>query len=182
MRPRGLSRCHGSVANSRNWCRIYFGADGGFYGGHPFWLNKSSRADSYSSDSLANCCPYCIWMYLPNSPAVAASASRFDAWSVLAHVRADHQSWTRGCSRNGSASTSSGGIPHLPTWISSPPPPPFPPFWRNLNHSQSDDVIPTPRRQRRNLARNSLQSRAIYIRSFISTDTAPTPCWFCRYW
>ena len=57
-------------------------------------------------------------------------------------------------------------------------PPTFPPSWRDLNHSQSDDILYRSRHYRRNITRNSSQSRAIYLRSFISTDSAPTPVGF----
>ena len=46
--------------------------------------------------------------------------------------------------------------------------------FHHVRHIQSGDVVPMPLSHRRNRARNSLQSRDIYLRSFISTDAEPT--------
>ena len=75
-------------------------------GGHPFWLNKSLQNDAYTADALVKCCPPNLWIYIFNALAVAASQSRFDEWSVQAHVHANRQAWTRGCFRNGHSTTS----------------------------------------------------------------------------
>ena len=72
-----------------------------------------------------------------------------------------------------SASSSDYQAPLLPREYSVLPT--FPPSWGDLNHSQSDDAILRPRHVNRTLSRNPLQSRAIYLGDFISTDTAPTP-------
>ena len=147
-------------------------------GGLPLRINKSYRDYFYSSDALANCCPRRVWMHLANSLAVADSDIRFDTWSVMAHVRANRQSWTRGCFRNGSTSSSLDDeqIPLCPRAYQVLPT--FPPSWRDLKRSQSDDILYRSRHYHRDIARNSSQSRAIYIRSFISTDDAPTPVGF----
>ena len=87
--------------------------------GHPFRLNKSSKNYSYSSDAWANCCPYRIWMYLSIPLDVAASASRFDAWSVVAHVRANHQSRTRVFSQWHRLFYCQWANSPLPKWLSS---------------------------------------------------------------
>ena len=71
-------------------------------GGHPFWLGKSLQNDSYSSDALAKCRPPNLWVYIFDALALAASQSRFDDWSVRAHIHSNRQAWTRGCFRTGS--------------------------------------------------------------------------------
>ena len=114
-------------------------------------------------------------MYLLNSFALASSNSHFDAWSVAAHVHAIHQSWRMGGFRNGSSLSSSlrDRVPcrHREYIVLRT----APSYFRHLYRIQPDDVLIREPRYRVNLTRNALQSRAIFSRSFISTDTAPTP-------
>ena len=143
--------------------------------GHPFWLNISPQDDSYDADDLAKCRPSHLWIYVFNALGVAASDSRFDEWSVQAHVRSNRHAWTRGCFRYGPTSSSSSDehIPLCPRIYSALAT--SPPSWRELNHSRPGDVLYRSRRFNRNPTRISLQSRAVYMRSSTSTDTASTP-------
>ena len=65
-------------------------------GGHPFWMNKHSQGDTYTLGASASCDPTRVWMYLFNCLDLADIDPHFDAGSVTAHVRANHQSWRMG--------------------------------------------------------------------------------------
>ena len=67
--------------------------------------------------------------------------------------------------------------PHFPTHFYLGPIPPSP-STLSYRRSQSSDTLPALGRPRSTVTRSPLQSRAIYERQFISTDSAPTPVGF----
>ena len=106
-------------------------------------LTNLFKNDSHSAYDLAKCRPSHLRIYVFNALAVAASQSRFDERSVQSHVHPNRQDWARGCGcfRNGSliSSSSDGQVSLAPRSFSVLPT--FSPSWRDLNHSQSDDVL-----------------------------------------
>lgn len=150
-----------------------------------FWLNKPVQDDSYTMHDRMNSAPSKVRIYIFNALATSDEDILFDAWSVGAHVRRNRQAWEVGFSAR-----------YLPVRLDEiipphPPPPILPPstfdvpvsllppsFAHQLIRSQSDDTLTRITHIHSPLTRKPIGSRAIYIREFISTDSAPAPVVF----
>lgn len=112
-------------------------------------------------------------MFIWNSLDIAAVEGSFGSLSAASHVRTNSKASQMGFPRPG-ASASGEYVPLLHREFSFLPFLPNDPY-HQLPRSQSLGTLPILLRCRSNLTRNSLQSRAIYLRGFISTDASPDP-------
>ena len=142
--------------------------------GHYFRLIKTDNDGPYTIDAQDNCDRSRVRLYVSNALSMAAYQDAYESVEVPAHVRTKSEAREMGLFRKGSPQSPEEELlpllPHIPGLL------PFlrPPYNRELHHSQSPDTFPMLARAQSALTRDPHQPQSIYMRDFISTDTAPT--------